>query len=490
MRKLLRLFFRLALFGLVIITGVMIIRTIAFSSRQLPVEPAQQAAVDKAAPGRLAKAITLPTLSNRSPLDSAAFRGLDTLLREGFPLADSLLEREPVGGLNLIFKWPGANPKLPPILLVAHQDVVPVEDAGLDKWTVPPFAGMVQDDYIWGRGALDDKVSIFGIFEAIESLLQEGYAPARSVYLAFGQDEEIRGLEGAGRNAAYFAEKGIRFEYVLDEGSVVLEQALSGLDAPLAMIGITEKGYVSLDLTASLPEGGHSSMPPPETAVSVLSRAISRLSDHPFPGRIDGATAGLFRHVGPEMSLPYRVLFANLWLTEPLLIKVLGNDPAAAASVRTTTAPTMLQAGVKDNVLPTEARATVNFRILPGETVESVTAYVRRTVADPRVTVTVTDPLNAADPSPVSEINIFGFQVIQKTAQQIWPEAVVAPSLVVAATDGRYYYQVSDHVYRFLPVKLTREDLKRIHGVDERISIENYRQMIRFYRQLILNSCK
>ncbi len=490
MKRLFRMLFRLALFALVILAGVLAINTITFSSQQIPVEPVSPAPAIDGAPERLAAAIRLRTVSSVQPLDTAAFRQLDTLIRRSFPLADSLLDREPAPGLGIVMRWPGTNPNLAPILLTAHQDVVPAEAASLDQWRVPPFAGEIRGDTIWGRGALDDKISIFGLLEAAESLLRTDYLPARTVYFAFGHDEEIGGKDGAQALAKFFADRDIHFEYVLDEGSVVLEDALGGLDRPLAMIGITEKGYASLTLTARLEEGGHSSMPPPETAIGILSRAIDRLQQNPFPARIDGATAGLFQYAGPEMSLPYRVLFANLWLTEPLLTRILTADATSAAIVRTTTAPTILQAGVKDNVLPTEARAVVNFRILPGETVETVTEYVRRTIGDERVSIMLEDASTARDPAPLSNTEAFGFQVIQKSIQQIYPDAVVAPALVIAATDGRFYQDVADQVYRFLPVKLTRAELKSIHGSNERIAADQYQQAIRFYRRLIRNSCR
>lgn len=373
---------------------------------------------------------------------------------------------------------------------MGHLDVVPVEGKSEHQWTEQPFSGKVQDGYIWGRGALDDKSSVFGILEAVELLLQKNYAPERTVYLAFGHDEEVSGINGAIRIAAWLQQQGVQAEYVLDEGLVVLEQALPGLEQPLAMIGVAEKGYTTLRLTAKLPEGGHSSMPPQGTAIGILSQALVTLENEPFPAKIDGATAGLLRYAGPETWLPYKVLFANLWLTGGVLMGQLGKEPAANAIIRTTTAPTMLQGGVRENVLPTEATAVINFRILPGETVESVRAYVQETIDNERITVEIMQEEFSSNPSPISATNTFGFEVLQRSMQEVFPDVVVAPALVVGATDSRHYSQLTNNIYRFMPVQLTKADLKRIHGIDERISVEQYKQMIRFYRQLILNSCK
>jgi len=267
----------------------------------------------------------------------------------------------------------------------------------------------------------------------------------------------------------------------------VIDDALPGLEQPLAMIGLAEKGYLSLELIARLPEGGHSSMPPAQTAVGVLSQAISQLQNNPFPAQIAGATRELFMYAGPEMNWPVRAVFANLWLTEGLLISQLSKTNTTAAMIRTTTAPTMVRAGVKDNVLPTEARAVINFRILPGETTETVINRVHRVIGDDRVTVAPLDS-NIFNPAPVSETSTFGFQVIHKTIGQLYPEAVVAPSLVIGATDSRHYQEVALQTYRFRPIQLEQADISGIHGIDERISVANYEKSIQWYYQLLRNS--
>ncbi|PHN05615.1 M20 family peptidase [Flavilitoribacter nigricans] len=487
-----RRFLRRLFFALLLILGLLAliiwINVIRFSSRQIAVDPIEKVAIDGGVSGRLSAAVQLPTVSYPDHIDTSAFLDLDTLIRRSFPGVDSSLERIRVNPYSQVFRWPGQQSDMAPILLLAHLDVVPVEPEAEKNWSHPPFAGQIADGYIWGRGTLDDKISAFAILEAVEQLLRERYAPNRTIYLAFGHDEEVSGEAGARAISNYFAEQNIRFEYVLDEGQLILRNALAGLEPPLAMIGIAEKGYLTLDLEVELEEGGHSSMPPPATAIGVLARAIDQLQQHPVPARIDGATRGLFEFIGPEMSPLYKSLFANLWLTEPLLIDQLSQGNASNAIIRTTTAPTVIKGGVRANVLPTQAAAQINFRILPGETVESVRDYVEKIIDDERVRVSFEKGSWQKDPSAISGTGTFGFGVIQKTIQQVFPEVVVAPALVIGATDARHYQQVSEQIYRFQPLVLDQPDLSRIHGLDERVSEAGYADAIRFYLQLIRNS--
>lgn len=479
------------MFAFVIVAGIATVKTIGFSSKQIPVQPVEEVAVEDAVAKRLAKALSIPTIARKASFDSLPFHKLDTFLKVSFPNVDTLLEKKYIGDLSLFYKWSGTNSKLLPILLMAHQDVVPVDEGSLQEWTVAPFGGKVEGEYIWGRGALDDKSSMISMLEAVEILLNEGYQPERSIYFAFGHDEEIGGQNGALQIANYCKKAGLQFEYIIDEGQIILEDVFESLNSPLAMIGIAEKGSATLTITAQLTEGGHSSMPPKETAVGILSKAITRLQENPFPAKIDGATAAFFDYIGPEMNPVFKILFANRWLSNKILLAQLSQANTSNALIRTTTAPTMLRGGIQDNVLPTRASGKVNFRILPGETVDDVVERVKKIINDKRVIVAkdLTEG-NCFDPSPVSEINTFGFQIIQTTIQQVFPDVVVGPSLVIGATDSRHFTGLSEQLYRFIPIRLAKSDLTSIHGINEKISIEGYKQMIQFYRQLIMNSCK
>lgn len=489
LKKIRRLFFQTLLLLLVVLIGIFTLNTINFSSLQVPVAPIAPKAIPDAVSQRLAEVIRIPTVSYSTHIDTAAFISFQKYLADEFPLVDSLLQKEVINNYSLTYRWPGTNPKLDPVLLLGHIDVVPVEGESLSRWTVPPYSGKIQDDFIWGRGSLDDKVTILGIMEAINILLEEGYQPERALYLAFGHDEEVGGRNGAEAIAKRFEQQGIHFEYALDEGMMLLENALPGTSRPATLIGIAEKGYASITLTAQLEEGGHSSMPPKETAIGLLASTIKTLEENPFPASISGPTKLLFDHVGPELSVPYKLVFANTWFFENILIGQLSKQASANASVRTTMAPTILQAGIKDNLMPTSASVTINFRILPGETTASVQDRLRKIITDERIKISLGEADFSSNPSKVSSIESFGFKAIQKTAQELFPEGMIAPSLVIAATDSRYYEAVANDVYRFLPLQMTKRDLQRIHGIDERIGVADYKKLIQFYYQLVQNSC-
>ncbi|MEL6547422.1 MAG: M20/M25/M40 family metallo-hydrolase, partial [Myxococcota bacterium] len=368
-----------------------------------------------------------------------------------------------------------------PAVLMAHQDVVPVEEGTESLWTHPAFSGAIADGAVWGRGTLDDKNCVLGILEAAESALEAGLTPKRTVYLAFGHDEEIGG-KGATAIAERLAGQGVRPGFVLDEGLAVVNGLVPGVSAPVAMVGIAEKGYATLRLSAD-GVGGHSSMPPENTAVGILARAIARLEADPFPARIVGPAREFLEFVGPEASFGYRTAFTNLWLFEPVLARVFAGSPSTAALIRTTTAATMFSGSPKDNVLPQRASAAINFRILTGETTETVKSRVREVIDDPRVELAF--DTFASDPSPVSDVTGGGFLLLQATLQEVYPGAIVAPSLVLAATDSRHFSAISDQVFRFSPFNYHEAVGDQIHGTDEHIPIDDYLSGIRFYRRLI-----
>ncbi|MFC1529510.1 M20 family peptidase [Gemmatimonadota bacterium] len=474
--------------GFLLLVSILLVRTALFRSKQVQVEPAAALVFNaEAAAARLANALRYPTLSHPDPAqrNEAAFADFNDYLIQTYPLIHATLEQETVGDHGVLHTWHGSEPDLKPILLMGHVDVVPVEPGTEGDWEHPPYAGQIADGFIWGRGAIDNKSEVLALLEAVEALLGEQYEPKRTLYLAFGQDEEVGGRLGAAAIVDLLASRGVELEYVLDEGAVVLAGA-PPLNAPVALVGIAEKGYVSLALSVE-GEGGHSSMPPRQTAVGILGSAVAALQDNPFPGRMRGPTRQYFSYVGPELSFFPRMIFANSWLFGSLIKRQLAASPSSDALLRTTTAPTMFEGSIKENVLPIRARAVVNFRIFPGETVESVTERVERLIDDPRVLIEQFGSL-VENPSPVSPTDAPAFGILQHTIRQVFSDAVVAPFLVMATTDSRYYRRLSENVYRFQPVRLRQDDLARIHGTNERISIEGYADCIRFYRQLIVNS--
>jgi carboxypeptidase PM20D1 len=400
------------------------------------------------------------------------------------------LTREIVNDYSLLYTWKGTDTNLKPILLLAHMDVVPVDSGTENKWTHPPFAGRISDGYIWGRGTMDDKVSVLGILEAVEELLEGGFQPRRTVYLAFGHDEEVGGKQGAAKIATLLKSRGVELEYTLDEGYAITDGILPGIVAPVAMIGIAEKGYLTLTLTveeAKANDGcGHSSMPPPHTTIGILSIAIQKLEANQMPARITKPVRDLFDYTGPKMNIVSRTAAANLWLFGPVVKYLFAQKPSTNALIRTTTAVTMIKGGTKENVLPCKAEAVVNFRLLPGDSANGVIEHVRRTISDPKVEVR--QLRRAWEASPVSDTASPRFETLQQTIHQVFPDVVVAPSLTIGGTDTKYYASLSDASFRFLPLWVKPEDTKRIHGTNERVTVDNYTDIIRFYAQLIRNT--
>ncbi len=474
---------------LVVFVGSLAWRTITFPSRQISAPPAPALDVDvTSSAARLARAVTFKTVSyqDAADFDASEFEGLHAFLESAFPKVHSELKKEIVGGWSLLYTWAGSDESLKPIVLMGHMDVVPVVAGTEEDWDQDPFGGVIQDGLLYGRGTLDDKVNVLAALEATELLLAEGAQPKRTVYLAFGHDEEIGGAEGAVAMAKLLKSRGVEAEFVLDEGGAVISGAFPGLDTPVASVGVAEKGYLTVELSVET-EGGHSSQPPRETAIGILSGAIYRLETRQMPGGLGPLVLNMLDHIGPEMNLGMRAVVANLWLFSPLVESQLGDSPLMNAFMRTTTAPTIFSAGVKDNVLPPEARAMVNFRILPGDTREDVVDHIRDVVNDERVAIR---PLmdSGNDPSKVSPAEGWAFETITRSIREVLPEVVVTPYLVIAATDARHYGIVSDNVYRYSPMELEGEDLARIHGTNERVSVENYGRMIRFYHRLIQNA--
>lgn len=477
---------------LVVVMGIMLVRTL-----RIPAPPQYgsmssgvAALVDTLAAGqRLAGAVKFPTISLASgaAIDTAAFVGLHEHLRASFPLVHDSLTRELVGGLSLLYTWRGTDTTLAPLVLMGHMDVVPVPEPNLPEWTHAPFSGDIADGFVWGRGTLDDKVTVLSIVEAVEGLLKTGFRPDRTVYLAFGHDEEVSGRYGARVIVDSLVRRGVKPALVLDEGGFMAAGLMPGLTQRAAIVGIAEKGYLSLRLTA-LAQGGHSSMPTERTAIGALSRAIARLEADQFPSRLDGPTRGMVEAMAPYMPFSRQLLIANLWLTAPMVSRALAENPLGAALQHTTTSPTMLSAGIKDNVLPPEASAVVNFRIIPGETVASVIERVTRVVADSQIVVAPLDSTGVG-PSPVSDVNSPAYQLLAETIRGMLPneQPPVIPYLVMGGTDAKHWGAHSDRVFRFLPVPLGESDRARIHGVNERVGLGDYATSVGFFARLIRN---
>lgn len=481
MRKIL-----LGLLGLVVLLfGIALVRTLMVGGADVAESSTSPIDVDvQSAAAHLGAAVRFKTLSTQENRDAhrAEFDGFAAWLTETYPNVHRVTELERVSTYTLLYKWAGTDETLDPVLLMSHQDVVPVVPGTEQTWEEDPFSGKVDNGFVWGRGTIDTKGSLIAILEAAEMLSAQGFQPRRTIYFAFGHDEEVGGLEGSLKVAELFRDRGIRLHWLADEGGIVSEGLVPGVDRPVALVGVAEKGYVTLELTAHA-VGGHSSMPPAETAVGRLARAIDRLQNTQFVGSIDGPAAQMFDAMAPAMSFGQRFAVANRWLLGPVLESILLESPPSAAMMRTTIAPTMLDAGIKENVLPPTASAKVNFRIHPRDNVESIVAHVTGAVDDENVEITVSNP--GREPSIVSGTGTEGFEIISRTILATFPDAIVAPNLVVGGTDARHFEIVTDNIYRFIPIILGPDDRARFHGTNERVTVENMGQAVQFYMRLI-----
>lgn len=470
------------------VVGVVGVRTLTWAPPAVIEGAADLAAAPafdvQAAAGRLSEAITFRTVSHQDAADNDLdqWSRFQAWLQATYPQAHRVMRREIVAGHTLVYSWAGTDPRLDPIVLMAHQDVVPADAA--EGWTHPPFEGVIAEGAVWGRGAVDDKGSLVGLFEAVESLAAAGFKPRRTVMLISGHDEEVGGT-GAQAANALMKSRNLSAQFVLDEGLlVVADNPLTG--GPAALIGVAEKGYGTLIVTARS-EGGHSSSPPPETSVGVLARAVTAISEDPFPMRLQGPGADMLAVLGADAGLPLRVALANTWATEPLIVRQMAATPAGAALLHTTIAPTMLEGAEKENILPREARAWINYRIAPGDTSDEVMAKARAAVGDLPVELAWSRPPQEA--SKVSSTDSESWKTIAALAADV-TGAPVAPGLVVAGTDSRFMAEVAQDTYRFQPITLSLAETAMIHGVDERMTLTNLERMIAFYARLIATAAR
>lgn len=470
----------------IIVLGIAAFKTVTNNANIVAVDPVLLSPIDTAAAAqRLSSAIKLKTISTSKSDPPAAeeFSALHALINQNFPLVAANLEREIVSEYSLLYTWQGSDPNLLPAMLLAHMDVVPVEPGTEENWSYGAFSGAIAEDAIWGRGSLDDKMSVAAILEAAEMQLAAGFIPKRTLFFAFGHDEELGGSNGAAKISELLESRGIRLAFTLDEGMVIVDGIMPGVKEPIAFIALAEKGYLTVKLTAAA-EGGHSSLPPRKTAIGKIAQAINRLEENRFPASLQSPASDMFETLAPHMALPLKSIISNRWLLDPVLINELGKGGATNAMVRTTTAVTIVEGGTKDNVLPAEAFAVVNFRLLPGTSIDDVVAHVNSVIDDPDIMINIKQ---GNEPSRISDATANGYKMIEKTIQQIFPDVLISPGLMLAGSDSKNYENIADNSYRFIPVRFGKDDLSRVHGTNERILIENYGEVIQFYRQLMTN---
>ena len=430
---------------------------------------------------RLRSLIRIPTVSHRDPalVDTGAFDAFLDELERCYPLLHDHLELTRVHTHGLLFRWAGSSDDRP-VVLMAHLDVVPVEEEA--PWQHPPFGAEVHDGAVWGRGTLDDKGSLVAICEAVEQLLHDGFTPAQDLWLSFGCDEEVFG-DSAPLAVAELRERGVRPWFVVDEGGAVAHDAFPGVAAPIGVIGVAEKGATSLELTVE-GRGGHASTPARNGPTTRLARAILRLERSPFPASTPEPTLALLRRIAPHAPLPLRAALRRADRLTPVLTRALvAAGPETAAMTRTTIAVTTLSGSPALNVIASSATAGVNLRIMPGETVAGTIAHVRKAIRDDEVRI---DVVESGEPSPVSPYDgDAAFALIESTISEVFPDAVPAPYVMMAATDSRHFATISDRVYRFAPFRMTTEQRQAIHSYDEHLGIDDFHAGIGWYRRLV-----
>jgi carboxypeptidase PM20D1 len=467
---------------LVVTTGIVVVRTILFQRSQRAVERIGGIPV---AEGQVAEHLAASVRCRTVPLDDTgtpdpeAFAQLHRMLEETYPLVHQKLKREVVAGHSLLYTWPGSRLDLDPVMLMAHQDVV---SADPEEWSHAPFEGQIVDGFIWGRGTLDIKNQLIGIMEAAETLLQQGYQPERTILFGLGHDEETGGVNGCKVLGQLLKERGIHLAGIVDEGGGISEGLAAGVRGMVGLVGVSEKGYLTVEFTVQ-GQPGHSSTPPPQTAIGILARALARLEAHPMPTHTRRLRP-MYHGIGRAAPIYLQIAFANVWLFGLFLRRWLISFPEMNASIRTTTALTIVQGGVEDNTIPAEARAIVNFRLLPGDTIAEVLARAKKIIADDRVTFApVPGKFNEA--LPISPSDGPAYEGLKKTIRQVFDNPPVAPFVMLGGTDCQHFVPVCDHIYRFTSLVMDESFRGLEHGIDERIPVSGMARMVTFYGQLM-----
>jgi len=471
---------------LVFVVAWMLLRTLRLQKIPADSAPAEKPEVDKDKISRhLSEAIQVKTISKTvmTDEDRTVFLEMHSWIEKTYPLVAQKLERIPINHYSLLYKWQGSDAKLKPVLMNAHMDVVPVDEKTRNEWKTEPFGGEIRDGFVWGRGTLDMKSIMIGLLESAENLLESGYQPKRTIYLTFGHDEEISGFQGSLKIMDTLKSKSVQLAAVLDEGGMLTLGSVTDDDTPVALIGTTEKGYLSIRLSA---EGkpGHSSRPPRQTAVGIVSRAIAMMDDNRMPATLEYVLPTL-KKIGYLLPFSKQFALANAGILKRKLVKELEKLPETNALIRTTHAATIIEGGIKDNILPGSASATVNMRLLPGDTIESTMEHFREAINDPRVKMEIADEIHGWEASRLSSTEDSAYLTLELVVRQIFNNVPVAPFVFLAATDSRHYQPICNNIYKFSPYLIAPEDHSGVHGINERISQENLVRMVAFYQRLM-----
>lgn len=480
-----KILFVILLFILIFI-GFIAFNTITAPNKQRKIEASTLPNLPDSALKHFQQAITYPTISygDAAKWDSIPFIQFRKFLEATYPLVHQKLEREIVSKYSYVYKWTGKDNTLKPYILMAHQDVVPIEESTRNQWHFEPFGGTVKNGYICGRGTTDDKINLISILESTEKLLKENFEPNRTIYFIFGHDEELGGKDGAKKIATLFEQRNIKADLIIDEGGFVTKEKVPGITKPVALIGTAEKGYMSIEFSVNK-IGGHSSMPENETAIDILTKAIVKLRANPFEARFVASTKNLFEFLGPEMKFPNNVAFANPTIFKSLIVKNYEKSGSGNAMIRTTFVPTIINAGIKDNVVPTLATAIVNFRLLPGDSSKNIIQKVKEIINDERVVLKDFNREFSPEATPTASTETAAFKSIDSIIKKSYQGILTTPFLMIGGTDSKHFYGVSNNIFKFSPM----QDPIGFHTIDEQVSIESYRHSLWFFEQL-MRSCK
>lgn len=470
---------------ILIILVIVVIRSLIIPSRQVEVVDTSldiNLDMDKAS-RNLSKALQFKTISYTNPeeFDYAEFSGLRQFIDETYPNVKTNLKKETVNQNSLLYTWEGENSELKPMILCAHMDVVGVEEATLGEWKYQPFSGAIAEGKIWGRGARDNKCQVFSILEAVEYLIAKRYKPERTIYLAFGHDEEVLGVNGAAKIGELLEKRGIIAECLIDEGGAIVEKSIPGVSGKVALIGTAEKGYLTLKISTSM-EGGHSANPAKETAIGAISEAVSKVEKYQFDGTLDYVRP-MFEYSAAEASFPMKTVYSNLWLTNGILKNIMVSSSDTDASIRTTKVATVFNAGFKDNVIPQEASALINLRLMPGDTIQGTIKTISDIINNNKIKIETVGYYNEAPEQTSTDTD--SFRTIQKSLKQVFPDSICVPYFVTGGTDAKHYTNITKNLYNMTPS--IKEKDEEGHGINERIPIDNYEEYIKVFIQLIKN---
>ena len=465
---------------LVVFLAVVLIRTAMFRPKEEEKKSFGEESFDRErAVSNLQQLIRCKTVSNRDPAleDDAEFEKLIAMLPELYPNVFQRCTMQRMEDRGLLFRWTGKNHGDPAVLM-AHYDVVPVEE---ENWEKPAFEAILEDGVLWGRGALDTKVTLNGVLSAAEHLIAQGFVPENDVYFAFSGGEEINGL-GAVHIVEYFEQNHITPAFVVDEGGAVVKDIFPGVSEACGLIGIAEKGMLDLEYRV-MSDGGHASAPPPHTPVGELAMACAAVEAHPFKSHLTKPVAEMFDTLGRHSTFLYRMIFSNLWCFGGVLDGICKKSGGELnALMRTTVAFTQMQGSKASNVIPPSASLVSNIRLNPEDTMDSAMAYLRDVVGNAHVELTA---LRGMNPTHISETGCPAWQKVADAVAGTWKGCLVSPYLMVQCSDSRHYDKICNHVYRFSAMDLTTEERHTIHGNNERIRVETAQRAVEFYIRLM-----